>query len=268
MTEPTRLPKMALIYHEADRIDAEGLASWLAHSFDLVGLVVLQETSQRLVKKARAQIARFGLLHFLDVLALRLYYRVRLARADAAWVAHEVARLRATYPARLDSVPRLAAADPNTAEVRSFLRGLDPDLVIARCKFILRPEIFEIPKAGTFVLHPGICPEYRNSHGCFWALAGRDLDRVGMTLLQADKGVDTGPIYLQATYAFNEIDESHVVIQHRVVLENLDAIRRTLIAVWKGDARPVSTDGRRSAVWGQPGLSAYLRWKSAARKRR
>src|SRR5436309_328007 len=28
-----------------------------------------------------------------------------------------------------------------------------------------------LPARGTFVLHTGICPEYRNAHGCFWALA-------------------------------------------------------------------------------------------------
>jgi len=36
-------------------------------------------------------------------------------------------------------------------------------------------------------MHPGICPEYRNSHGCFWALANDDPERVGVTLLQIDK---------------------------------------------------------------------------------
>ena len=54
----------------------------------------------------------------------------------------------------------------------------------ARCKVILKEKIFGIPRVGTFVMHPGICPEYRNAHGCFWALVRRDLERVGMTLLR------------------------------------------------------------------------------------
>jgi methionyl-tRNA formyltransferase len=138
--------------------------------------------------------------------------------------------------------------------------------MIARCKFILRPEIFKIPIGGTFALHPGICPEYRNAHGCFWALANRDLDRVGMTLLRVDKGVDTGPIFFQAGCEHDEARESHIIIQSRVVLANLDAIRETLIAAWRGECRPISAEGRRSAVWGQPRLSAYAFWKWAARK--
>jgi len=260
-------PRVALLCHERDRIDAEGLAAWLAASFDLVGIVGLRDRPGRILKRIRREIRRSGLLRFLDVLAFRAYYRLRHARADAAWSAQEVDRLRERYPARLDAVPRLIAADPNTEEVRRFLAELQPDLVIARCKFILKPEVFTIARTGTFVLHPGICPEYRNAHGCFWALVQEDLDRVGMTLLRVDKGVDTGPMYLQATCKFDEVEESHVVIQYRVVLENLEAIADALRAAWRGRARVIPTDGRRSATWGQPWLTAYLAWKAAARRR-
>jgi len=267
MGRSERLPRAVLICHEAERIDAEGLASWLATAFDLVGLVVLRERSGRFLKKARREIARAGLWGFLDVLAFRLYYRLGQAKSDEAWIDQEVRRLRARYPAALTEVPRILAADPNGEDVAGFLKGLHPDMVIARCKFILKPEIFGIATAGTFIFHPGICPEYRNAHGCFWALVNRDLDRVGMTLLRADKGVDTGPMFLQAGCDFDEVRESHTVIQHRVVFENLEALRQALMSVWNSEAKPLSAEGRRSAVWGQPRLSAYLRWKRAARRR-
>ena len=129
--------------------------------------------------------------------------------------------------------------------------------------------MFSVPSKGTFVLHPGICPEYRNAHGCFWALVNRDRARVGMTLLRVDEGVDTGPVYLQTTCEIDEVRESHTVIQYRVVLENLDAIGRTLRAIGEGqELAPLETKGRRSAIWGQPTLSDYLRWKWEARRSR
>jgi hypothetical protein len=87
-----------------------------------------------------------------------------------------------------------------------------------------------------------------------------------MTLLRADPGVDTGPMLLQASYGFDEVRESALVIQYRVVLENLESIGERLLAVWEGTGSIVSSEGRRSAVWGQPQLSAYLRWKRAARE--
>jgi hypothetical protein len=160
-------------------------------------------------------------------------------------------------------------SSPNSDDARTFLERLQPDLAIARCKVILKPAIFDIPRVGTFVLHPGICPEYRNAHGCFWALARRDLTRVGMTLLKVDAGIDTGPVFLHGTYDFNEVEDSHSVIQYRAVLENLDPIGNILTAMCRGDEVPrVSVEGRGSAVWGQPHLSAYLRWKWMARRRR
>ena len=162
----------------------------------------------------------------------------------------------------------MLTATPNSDATAGFLRECAPDLVIARCKVLLRENIFTMPRAGTFVLHPGICPEYRNAHGCFWALANRDLSNVGLTLLQVDRGVDTGPVYGYYRYPFDETVESHIVIQHRAAFENLDAIAEKLREIERGVAQPLETGGRTGAVWGQPWLSAYLRWKREAGRRR
>ena len=231
----------------------------------MAGLILIRDTPGRLRRAARREIRRVGWLRFLDVLAFRAYARLRLAGADEAWKGRAVARLRERYPANLDSVPRLVVASPNSDEARAFMAKLQPDIAIARCKLILKREIFEVPRAGTFVMHPGICPEYRNAHGCFWALVNRDLDRVGMTLLKVDAGIDTGPVYLHGTCDIDELRESHTVIQHRAVIENLDAIGHILLALCRGEQVPtVNTEGRRSATWGQPRLTEYVRWKWAA----
>jgi len=254
-----------LICHEQDSLDAEGLASWLASTLRLAGLIIIRDTPGRLWRASRREIRRIGWLKFLDVIAFRAYARLRLNAADEAWKTQAVARLRDRYPADLMSVPRLVVSTPNSAEARAFLQERRPDLAIARCKVILKREIFEIPRVGTFVMHPGICPEYRNAHGCFWALVNRDLDRVGMTLLKVDAGIDTGPVYLHGTCDIDEVRETHTVIQHRAVIENLDDIGGILRALCRGEqVATVNTEGRRSATWGQPRLTEYLRWKWAA----
>jgi len=210
-----------------------------------------------------------GWLGFLDVIAFRLYARLRLTRGDRKWKQAEIARLRRRYPADLTAVPRILVSTPNSEDARAFLERLRPDLAIARCKVILKPSIFGIPTVGTFVLHPGICPEYRNAHGCFWALTRRDLERVGMTLLRVDPGIDTGPVFLHGRCDFDEVEESHGIIQYRAVTQNLDAIAGVLTALARGEhVHPISVEGRESAVWGQPRLTAYLRWKSEARRKR
>jgi methionyl-tRNA formyltransferase len=269
MNQQPQIPSIVLICHESDRLDSEGLASWLATTMNLVGLIVIREGSARRWRVARRQIRREGWVSFLDVLAFRAYSAIALAARDDHWKERALRHLRARFHTNLTAVRHLIVSDPNSADAREFLSALKPDLVLARCKFLLKPEVFNVPKHGTFVLHPGICPEYRNAHGCFWALAKRDLERVGMTLLKIDEGVDTGPVYLQSTCEIDEVRESHTVIQYRVVLENLDAIGRTLRALGKGQpVAPIETAGRHSATWGQPRLSDYVRWKWEARRSR
>lgn len=257
---------VVLICHQDDPIDSEGIASWLASDFSLAGIVALRDEPGAWRRKLRREYRRVGWVRLFDVLLFRVFYQLSRARQDARWVQGQVQALRSRYQADLSQVPRLLAQNPNAGEVREFIAGLQPDFVIARCKYILKPRVFNIPRHGSYALHPGICPLYRNAHGCFWALANRDFENVGMTLLRIDEGIDTGPMYLQASYAFDEFQESHVMIQHRVVLENLDAISRTLRAISRGVARPLTLPDQQSVNRGQPWFTAYLRWKRHARR--
>jgi hypothetical protein len=261
-------PRTVLICHADSTLNRDGIARWLASFSDLVGMVVIDETSAHTLARVRRELKRVGLLRFLDVLAFRLYYAAFLARGDATWLRRQLATLASRYPDVPSTTKMLRTTDPNSRDAEEFLRRLAPDLTVARCKLLLKERIFAIPRHGTFVLHPGICPEYRNAHGSFWALAKRDLEKVGLTLLKIDKGVDTGPVYGYYSYDFDEIRESHLVIMARVVLDNLDPIRNKLLEIHAGIAKTVDTAGRSSAVWGQPWLTSYLRWKWEARRMR
>jgi methionyl-tRNA formyltransferase len=256
-----------LVCHAESRLNREGIARWLASFTDLAGMIVIEERSSHAWARVRREIKRVGLLRFLDVIAFRLYYRLALAGADGRWLERQLERLaerQGDVPATMEV---LRTADPSSPEAEAFLRRIAPDLMVARCKRILKERVFSIPRLGTFVLHPGICPQYRNAHGAFWALAERDLGHVGMTLLKVDRGVDTGAVYGYYSYDFDEARESHVVIMTRLVLENLDRLRDTLLDIHDGVAAVVDTTGRPSAVWGQPWLTRYLRWKREARRR-
>jgi hypothetical protein len=255
--------KTALICHDEAALDRQGLAGWLASFSDLVGIVAIREDGARLKQRVAKELRRSGWLRFADVLAFRLYYRLALAAGDRRWERRALQGLTARYGGARQ-VPVLITGSPNSAEARQFLRDRAPELVIARCKTLLTEEIFMIPPRGTFVLHPGICPEYRNAHGCFWALANGDLDRVGMTLLQIDRGVDTGPVYATFSYPYDARRESHAVIQARVVLENLDRLADKLDEIYAGRALPIDTTGRASRSWGQPWLTKYLAWRTRA----
>jgi len=258
--------RTVIICHADDPLNRHSLARWLASFSDYRGAVVIAERGRRGRQRIRRELQRVGLLRFFDVLAFRLYYRIFLAAADRKWEQERMDELSRRYPPIQPPPPECLTESPNSAEAQRFIQLAQPDIAIARCKTLLAERIFTIPRIGTFVMHPGICPEYRNSHGCFWALARRDLDRVGMTLLRIDKGVDTGPVYGYFRCEYDERRESHIVIQNRTVFDNLDAIRDTLLRIGAELAQPVDTGGRESRSWGQPWLTAYLEWKRAARR--
>ncbi|MFV0442604.1 MAG: formyltransferase family protein [Planctomycetaceae bacterium] len=256
-----------LICHDEAILAKEGSTRWLASFSDLAGVIILREKRQRLWKRVRREFRRVGLRIF-DVATFRLHYKLFQARKDHQSLQSLLADLKQRYAPVPADTPILYTDTPNSKAAVEFLQQMQPDVVIASCKQILKPKAFSVARTGTFALHPGICPEYRNAHGCFWALANNDLGRVGMTLLKIDAGIDTGPVYGYYTYDYDEVHESHLVIQRRMMLENLDAIAARLQEIHAGTAQSINTAGRSSGEWGQPWLTAYLRWKRAAVRRR
>lgn len=254
-----------LICHEDAALDREGLARWLGSFSTHAGTVVVREPGGRMRKRIAREIRRVGWRRFLDVLAFRAFYRLTQASGVRRWEQGALDRLRTAYPHTPD-IPEIVVSSPNSAEAQAFIGERKPDLVIARCKTLLSERIFSIPSLGTFVMHPGICPEYRNAHGCFWAMATGDHDNIGMTLLRIDRGVDTGPVFGYFRVAASP-EEPHVITQHRVVLDHLDAIRDRLFDIAAGTAAPIETAGRTSATWGQPWLTALLAMRFGARRR-
>jgi hypothetical protein len=257
--------KTILICHEDMKIDREGISRWLASFSDLAGIVVLRERNDRKNQRIKREIKRVGLIRFLDVMTFRLYYKLFLSKADTVWEQHEIDEIARKYGDYGD-VPRLVTHSPNSPEAEIFIREINADVVIARCKVILNKRIFSLANVGTFVMHPGICPEYRNAHGCFWALANNDPEKVGMSLLKIDEGVDTGPIFGYFSYDYDSLNESHIKIQTKVVTENFDKIEAKFAEIISGTAVPIDVKRRESGVWGHPWMSKFIAWKLRARR--
>lgn len=260
------ITRTVLICQNDEPLNRFGLGRWLASFSELAAIIVVHDPIAALWKRTRREIKRSGVFGILDVLAFRLYYHIFLAGADDSWSKARLEELTQRYDEIPQSCQILETSNPNSPETLKLLQIVQPDLIIARCKHILREEVFQTASHGTFVMHPGICPEYRNAHGCFWALVHRDMQNVGMTLLRVDAGVDTGPVYGYFRCRYNESRESHVVIQDRTILDNLEELSFKLKEICNGDAQSIDTSRRNSKVWGQPRLTCYLRWKRAARR--
>ncbi|WP_145980695.1 formyl transferase [Magnetospirillum sp. ME-1] len=99
------------------------------------------------------------------------------------------AGLAARYGITIESI-----SDLNGPEGEARIRAFAPDLTIsARFSLIFKPNTYEIPRLGTYNVHPGALPRYAGLFAPFRCMLDGS-DSIGCTLHRVDKGIDTGPI--------------------------------------------------------------------------
>jgi methionyl-tRNA formyltransferase len=84
----------------------------------------------------------------------------------------------------------------NNPELVEELKKYDADLYVVVAFRILPPEVFNIPKFGSFNLHGSFLPKYRGAAPIQWALINGETE-TGLTTFKLAEKVDTGNIYLQ-----------------------------------------------------------------------
>lgn len=260
--------KIVLICHKDSTLSYQGIATWISSFAELSGIVVIAEKQHKKMDRIKKEMKRSGFWGLIDVFLFRFLYKFTRQKKDKAIENQLLESVNINYgKLDIDQLNKIVVSTPNSRSSQEFIESLQPDFVIARCKFLLKERIFDIPKFGTYVFHPGICPEYRNAHGCYWAIMNHDYDNVGMTMLKIDKGVDTGPIYGYFTYQYDPVKESHVTIQSRVVFDNLEEIKGKFTQIFEGNLSPITiAENRKSNIWGQPRLTTSMKWKLSAKK--
>ncbi|HMA42805.1 MAG TPA: methionyl-tRNA formyltransferase [Gemmatimonadales bacterium] len=86
---------------------------------------------------------------------------------------------------------------PTDPEFLHRLRTLAPDVgVVVAYGHILRPELLAIPRRGMVNVHPSLLPALRGAAPVEWAILN-GLETSGVTIMQLDAGMDSGPILHQ-----------------------------------------------------------------------
>lgn len=82
-----------------------------------------------------------------------------------------------------------------TPEFAAWLRGQEADvaLVIAYGR-ILPKGVLDAPRRGCMNLHASILPKYRGAAPITWAVVEGEA-KTGVSLMQMDEGMDTGPVF-------------------------------------------------------------------------
>jgi len=99
--------------------------------------------------------------------------------------------------AQAEEVPVLQPDRPTGAEFLARLRALTPDVgVVVAYGHILPPELLGLARLGMINVHPSLLPELRGAAPIEWAILN-GLSQTGVTIMQMEAGLDSGPILLQ-----------------------------------------------------------------------
>ncbi len=96
--------------------------------------------------------------------------------------------------------------DVNDSKFINEIKILEPDIIVlAGYGSIVKPVFISTAKFGCINLHGGKLPEYRGSSPMNWALINGEKNFT-ITIINVDKGVDTGDILLEKTFSIKEND--------------------------------------------------------------
>ena len=123
----------------------------------------------------------------------------------------------ATWPARLVKDPDLARQ----------IREHSVDMILnVHSLFLIHDEILQVPRFGSYNLHPGPLPRYAGLNPVCWAIY-RGETKYGVTLHRIERQVDAGPIAYQAPLEISG-DETGLSLTAKCVSAGMSLIQKLL----------------------------------------
>jgi len=126
-------------------------------------------------------------------------------------------------------------------EVYEHFQRLEPDaVVIIAYGQIIPPRLIAIPRLGWINLHASLLPNYRGAAPINWAILNGE-EVTGVTTMQIDAGLDTGPTLLQEAIEIGK-DETAPELAARLAVAGAPLMAKTLREFSKGQISPVPQD--------------------------
>ena len=125
--------------------------------------------------------------------------------------------------------------------VQEFLRTLNPDaVVIIAYGQIIPARLLQIPRLGWINLHASLLPRYRGAAPIQWAIANGET-LTGLTTMQIDAGMDSGPTLLQAEVEIGP-HETAPELAERLSGIGAELMTKTLRQLERGEIAPQPQD--------------------------
>ena len=137
----------------------------------------------------------------------------------------------------------LPVYQPEKLRDPGFIRQLseiEPDIFVIVAFRILPPEVFKIPKYGSFNLHASLLPNYRGAAPINWAIIHGEKE-TGVTTFFLQETIDTGNVILQARLPIGD-DETAGELHDRLAELGAETVRQTVRLIEAGTAKTVQQD--------------------------
>ncbi|HDH96675.1 MAG TPA: methionyl-tRNA formyltransferase [Proteobacteria bacterium] len=119
-----------------------------------------------------------------------------------------------------------------------WLRSKGADLFcVAAYGKILPKEILDMPRFGCINVHASLLPRWRGAAPINWAIIEGD-KKTGITIMQMDEGMDTGPILLQRETEIGPHERAGE-LEERLSRLGADALRDALTLLKRGELKPI-----------------------------
>jgi methionyl-tRNA formyltransferase len=124
---------------------------------------------------------------------------------------------------------------------RALMESLAMDaMVVVGYGQILPPWLLHLPRYGCINLHASLLPAYRGAAPIQWAVATGEI-KTGVTTMQMDPGMDTGPILLTWETAIGS-EETAVSLAERMSAPGAELMLKTLMGLVGGTITPTPQD--------------------------
>lgn len=142
-------------------------------------------------------------------------------------------------------IPVFQPVKVKTSEAVEVLRGYGADIfVVAAFGQILSEEILNLPKYGCVCIHASLLPKYRGAGPIQWAIIDGE-KKSGVTIMQMDKGVDTGDMLFKAEVEICD-DETGDSLHDKLAEAGARLIVEALPKIEAGDVTPVKQNDEES----------------------
>ena len=156
-----------------------------------------------------------------------------------------------------------------------FFKRLAPDaVVIIAYGQIIPQRLIDIPRLGWINLHASLLPKYRGAAPIAWAIVNGETT-TGLTTMQIDAGMDTGPILVQREIEIGP-DEAAPELARRMSEAGAPLVVESLRKLDCGEIIPRAQDGSQATYaprlkkehgridWSRPAQQVYDRIRGLA----